>query len=517
MFPFETTVKIPSDHTTDKDLGLEPKLEALLWALLRTTSDGVIAINQRQKIVMFNGGAELLFGYLAREVIGKPLEFLIPEGSADRHRVLVEEFGRGKKEAHLMRGRPEVLGLKKDGTIFHAEASITRVSTSRKKYMVAIVRDITERKRIEHLLQTQVKHLATMRQIDLAVASSLDLNHTLNVIIEQVQQHLGGDAICVCTCDAETSHLRFAAHTGFHNQDLASVDLELGQGLMGRAAWEQRTVAVADFADGADTSQLATCLAGEHFVSGYASPLMAKGRMLGVVGVFYRTRFIADEPWISFFEGICDPIAIALDDALLFGEARRSNEALKVAYQATIEGWSRALDLRDHETEGHSLRVTELTVRLAESMGLSSEELVHVRRGGLLHDIGKLGVPDRILLKPGPLDAGELETMRKHPELARDLLEPIEYLAPALDIPYHHHEKWDGSGYPAGLKGEAIPLAARIFAIVDVWDALTHKRPYRDEAWAPERVRAYLSSQRGSHFDPDVVDAFLALEVDLTT
>ena len=183
--------------------------------------------------------------------------------------------------------------------------------------------------------------------------------------------------------------------------------------------------------------------------------------------------------------------------------------SLKQAYDTTLEGWARALDLRDHSTEGHSQRVTRVSLQLARLMGIPEEELVHIRRGALLHDIGKIGIPDHILLKPGPLSAEEWELMRKHPQYAYDLLSPIPYLLPAMDIPYCHHEKWDGTGYPRGLKGTDIPLSARIFAIVDVLDALTSDRPYR-EAWSLEKARDYVVSQSGTHFDPDIVKVLQA-------
>lgn len=186
------------------------------------------------------------------------------------------------------------------------------------------------------------------------------------------------------------------------------------------------------------------------------------------------------------------------------------NSELVHAYDATIEGWSRALDLRDHETEGHSRRVTEMTLRLAREISISDSEIIHFRRGALLHDIGKMGVPDAILLKPGPLNAEEWEIMRQHPALARTMLDPAEFLRPALVIPYCHHEKWDGSGYPQGLRGEEIPLPARLFALVDVWDALSSDRPYR-AAWPVERILDHLRSLSGTHFDPALVTVFLHL------
>ena len=186
---------------------------------------------------------------------------------------------------------------------------------------------------------------------------------------------------------------------------------------------------------------------------------------------------------------------------------QKAHKRLLDAYEATIEGWSHAMDLRDRETEGHSRRVTELSIELAQAMGMSDEDIVHMRRGALLHDMGKIGIPDSILHKPDELTEDEWRVMRKHPQLAFDMLHPIEYLREALEIPYFHHEKWDGTGYPQGLKGEEIPLSARIFTVADVWDALTSNRPYRP-AWSGEEALAYIREQSGKHFDPQVVELF---------
>ncbi len=186
---------------------------------------------------------------------------------------------------------------------------------------------------------------------------------------------------------------------------------------------------------------------------------------------------------------------------------QEANVQLLAAYEATIEGWSHAMDLRDRETEGHSQRVSELTVKLARALDMSDNEIMHLRRGALLHDMGKLGIPDSILHKPASLTDEEWVIMRKHPQFACDMLERVEYLRAALDIPYCHHEKWDGTGYPRGLKGEEIPMAARLFAVIDVWDALTSDRPYRP-AWSEEEALAYIRDQSGKHFDPQVVELF---------
>ncbi len=199
-----------------------------------------------------------------------------------------------------------------------------------------------------------------------------------------------------------------------------------------------------------------------------------------------------------------------MDNAELFKNLQRSNEELSLAYDDTITGWARALDLREKETADHSYRVSEITLLLARTMGVDESQLQHIRRGALLHDIGKVGIPDAILLKNAQLTDDEWLMMKKHPVYSYELLRSISYLLPAVDIPHYHHEKWDGTGYPQGLSREEIPLAARIFAVVDVWDALRSVRPYRS-AWENEAVLDYLRSHSGTHFDPAVVAAFLSI------
>jgi HD-GYP domain-containing protein (c-di-GMP phosphodiesterase class II) len=204
---------------------------------------------------------------------------------------------------------------------------------------------------------------------------------------------------------------------------------------------------------------------------------------------------------------LASTIGAAVERANLIDRVQRAHAELLESYDRTLEGWSRALELRDSETQGHSRRVSEITVRVARHMGIEGEELANIWRGALLHDIGKLGIPDAILSKTGPLTEKEWEVMRLHPVLAYDLLSSIPYLVGALHIPYCHHERWNGSGYPRGLRGEEIPLAARIFAVVDVWDAMRVDRPY-GPALAIEKVVAYIKTEAGKAFDPAVVDAF---------
>jgi putative nucleotidyltransferase with HDIG domain len=189
---------------------------------------------------------------------------------------------------------------------------------------------------------------------------------------------------------------------------------------------------------------------------------------------------------------------------------RRSERSLIQAYDKTIEGWVKALELRDRETLGHTLRAANMTLELARLMGVEEKDLQNIWRGVLLHDIGKMGIPDSILLKEGPLDYWERKIMERHPALARDMLNQIEFLRPCIDIPTYHHERWDGAGYPDGLMGEEIPITARLFMVVDVWDALTSQRPYR-QSWSEAEALRYIKEQSGKHFDPKIVEAFAEL------
>jgi putative nucleotidyltransferase with HDIG domain len=242
------------------------------------------------------------------------------------------------------------------------------------------------------------------------------------------------------------------------------------------------------------------------------APLKLKNDLIGVLYVDNRAHAgIFKDHDLELISAFADQAAVAIDSARLFEDLQESHRELEKAYQATLEGWVRALDLRDKETEGHTQRVTILTQRLARSMGIEGDALVHITRGALLHDIGKMAIPDGILLKPGQLTEDERMLIQKHPVYAYEMLSPIAFLVPAIDIPYCHHEKWDGSGYPRGLRGKEIPFAARIFPVVDVWDALTSNRPYR-RAMPQYEVRARIKADSGKHFDPVVVDAFMELK-----
>ena len=207
---------------------------------------------------------------------------------------------------------------------------------------------------------------------------------------------------------------------------------------------------------------------------------------------------------------LADRVALAVDNSLLVDGLQKANAELDLVYDNTIEGWLQAVEIRDRDVPGHSVHVADMTVRLAVEFGLSDKEIQDIRRGALMHDVGKIGIPEGILLKPGKLTEEEWLAVRNHPKFAYDMLYPVSYLRSSLDIPYCHHEKWDGTGFPRGLKGKDIPLSARIFAVADVYDALTSERPYR-KAWSKQKTLEYIQSQSGKHFDPKVVEVFLKL------
>ncbi len=376
--------------------------------------------------------------------------------------------------------------------------------------LTGMVIDITDRKRAEKSLRRQLNRLAALRAIDMAITASLDLRLTLNTALEQIVKEINVDAACILELDHASQLLHYFVGRGFRTRALQETHLRIGEGYAGMVSLEQRILRVHGL-DQRNTDYLRSPhFREEGFVSYIGVPLVAKGQTRGVLELYHRSPLYLDEDEIGFLEAIADQIAIAIDNARMFEHLQRVNSELSLAYDATIEGWSAALDLRDKETEGHTLRVTEMTLHLARAMGIPETELVHIRRGALLHDIGKMGIPDAILHKAEPLTEEEQEIMRRHPVYAYDLLSTIAYLRPALDIPYCHHERWDGTGYPQGLKGEEIPLAARIFAVVDVYDALTSDRPYRP-AYSREEALNYIRSQAGKHFDPKIVELFVKM------
>ncbi len=607
--------------------------------ILSAAPNAIISIDSYHKIIFFNQKAEEIFGYTMEEVLGKPMEFLLPPRYAHSHQEKVDDFHKAKTPHHSLDLPRELEGMKKDGTIFPVVGSVAKVEEFGETIFTAILTDvselkrakeklaysestyqalyedvpiglyltsldgkflkvnqafvkimgydskeeifqvdvndiyaakgqrkdiiarsrkterikedeielvrkdgkriwvlvssrfeteeahgggtfsgsiidITDRKIAQERLQSQFNHMASLRRVDRAISSTFDKSVVLDIIVDEMVNELQVDAAAVLLLNPLSNHLEFAAHRGFFTSAnrLRKIQVPLQNSFAGKAFLEQRTFPIRDLRECDHKELILREFNGDNFRSYFAAPLISKGNVIGVLEVFNRHVTDPEDNWLIFFEALAAQASLALDNSMLFEDLKRSNAEIKRAYDATLEGWVQALDMRDEETEHHSQRVTEMTLELAQMMGITGEKLMHIKRGALLHDIGKIGVPDSILLKPGPLNDDEWKIMKQHPVLAYHFLSAIPYLEPALDIPYCHHERWDGSGYPRGLKGKEIPLAARIFSVIDVWDALASDRPYR-KAWSEMKVIAYLREQSGILFDPDVVDEFINLQM----
>ncbi len=361
----------------------------------------------------------------------------------------------------------------------------------------ASLRRVALRERTEFHLQ----RLHSLSIIHATVSENLNLRTMLDMLLEQLKSQTKIDAAAIHLFDEATTSFKLETTIGF---ETGTSIPSLGRDLIVNR-YRSKLVHLQEA--GARGRRFGNMIAA-GFESYLAVPLIANENILGVLEIYHRTELPQDVDLDNFAEMLASQAAIAVDNTTLLRSLRTANRELISAYDATIEGWSRALDLRDHETEGHSRRVTDMTVELAKLVGVPAGQISDMRRGALLHDIGKMAIPDSVLHKPGELDQNELVIMRRHPGIALDLLEPVKFLRSAIDIPFCHHERWDGSGYPRGLKGEEIPLPARIFAVVDVWDALRSDRPYR-KRWSTDQAVHYIKIQSGRQFDPEIVEIFL--------
>ena len=358
--------------------------------------------------------------------------------------------------------------------------------------------------------ERRVQRLAALRAVDTAISASLDLRLALNVLLSQLTHHLSVDASSVLLYNPDSQMLEYAAGRGFRSSNINNTRVKIGEGLAGKAALERTRVHLSNLFEIEAGYLHDRGLASEGFAAYYAVPLAAKGQLKGVLEIFHRSSLVQDSDWVDFLETMAGQAAIAIDNASLFTALQRSNMELALAYDSTLESWVRALEMREQVSEDHSQVLIDWTVRMARLARRTESEIAAIRRGVLLHDIGKLVMPDAILKKEGPLTEEEWEIMRMHPLYAHQLLSPIPYLKGSLDIPYCHHERYDGSGYPRHLIGEQIPEDARLFAVIDVWDALRSDRPYR-KGWDDLKAVEYIRLNSGRHFDPKAVEMFLEL------
>ncbi len=488
--------------------------EAYYRAIFEKSLEGVILLDDDRRIMSVSGAVLRMLGHPSEYYLGHDRSDGIHPDDRDAFLDVLDmaEAVPGATEGVRYRFRDA------SGNWRWLEGTVTNLLHDPDvRAFVMNFREISDRvkatEKIQNLnaeLRRRLAHVQSLRRIDMAITNSVDVRLVLDIFMDQLVQDLGIDAVAVLLYESVTQVLRPSVGRGFTGELRHRSRLALGDGPSGRAALEQRSVFLPDLAAEPGRGSAVDPEQQEDFASFMAVPMLAKGQLQGVIELYAREPLEPSDEWLEFLETYADQGAIAIENAQLLRSLERSNIELQRAYDRTIEGWANALDLKDEDTAGHSKRVTEMTVKLARRLGIGAEELVHIQRGALLHDIGKMGIPDEILLKRGPLTEGEFDVMKQHPVYAYELLSPIEFLRPAIDIPYCHHERWDGTGYPRGLKGDQIPLAARIFAVVDVYDALTSDRPYR-EAWTPEAAMAHIRDGVGSHFDPDVAAAFFEL------
>ncbi|MBI5034327.1 MAG: GAF domain-containing protein [Chloroflexi bacterium] len=448
---------------------------------------------------------------IAGQVFSTGETYVSPEFKSDPRTV---ESARAHVPAGLggavvpIRAPQEVVG------VLYASVLFPREFTPDQVRLMSIVAEVAgvmiQRLRLHEQTVRQLQRISALQAVSTAITVSLDLQVILNILLAELISQLQVDASAILLTNPSTSTLDYAAGRGFRGKSIEQSRLRLDEIFETHAVVENQITMVPRLQQSPTNDARRQVWEEEQFVANAKVPLVVNNQVKGMIEVFKRMPLLVDQAWKDYFQALATQAAIAINHATTLGGLQHFNSDLTLAYDETIQAWAHAIDLREEETEGHSRRVTRMTVHLASQLGFTQSQLVHVRRGALLHDVGKMSVPDSILLKPGTLTADEWTIMREHPTYAYRLLSPIAHLRPALDIPRYHHEKWEGTGYPSQLQGEQIPLAARIFALADVWDALTSHRRFR-AAWSASQALEYIRSEKGKHFDPKITDAFVKL------
>jgi PAS domain S-box-containing protein len=472
---------------------------------LETVNLAALVLDNEGRVEFINDYLLNLTGRSRNDVVGKSFFYNFLE----KNDIFIETYISGIKDGSIpLHFEATILtstGLKR---LIAWNSTILRSIEGVVIGIACIGEDITEFRKNEEHAKIQIQRVSALHAIDVVISSSFDARIVFSVIVDQIMNQMGVDAVSILTYDPADQLLTYVADRGFNFSDQMIGNLNIGDSHSGRAILERQTIRYPE--SDSDIKTLPRIFSQEGFVIGFTTPMTVKGQVKGVIEVYNRSPLETDTSWMEFFETLAGQAAIAIENNEMFDRLERALADLTSAYDSTLEGWVRALDLRDKETIGHTQRVAMMVVRFALELGVSGDDLVNIRRGALLHDIGKMGIPDYILNKAGPLTDEERQIIQRHPQYAFELLQPIHYLRPSMDIPYGHHERWDGTGYPRGLKGEEIPLAARIFSVVDVWDALGSTRTYR-EKWDHEKMLEYFQEQSGKKFDPNIVKVFIDL------
>jgi PAS domain S-box-containing protein len=475
--------------------------------ILERVQSLVLVLNQDGNVIYANPAVATMLGRSQSEVLAQGWWHLsrVSEAEAEREKQALQKILLGMEPFSAKPYERQVRA--RDGELRWIE---WQDSLGPANTLIGVGHDVTERKKANEKIRRQLGQLQALSEIDRVILSSFDLKSNLKTIVDRVITHLEVDAATVMLMETSLPVLTCVYEGGFRTIDLEGEQVRLGDGNAGKAAMQQGLVYVADLRKQIDNPLFTKALQGENFVSYYAVPLVAKGVTKGVLEVFQRRPFEGDEDWRNMLMVFGGQAAIAIDAITSFENVQRQNSGLILAYNLILEGWARAADQRDHSRPGHSMRVADLAERIASELGLRGQELSDLRRGALLHDLGNLDVPDAILRKPGPLTEEEWGIVKRHPLIALEMLDPIISLQRSLDIPYAHHERWDGSGYPRCTQGDSIPLAARIVAVADTFDALTSDRPYR-KAFSEKDALGQIKQESGNHFDPKVVETFLVI------
>lgn len=480
--------------------------------LTENISDVIWNVDLGGRLIYMSPAIEKLTGYKAEEILTMPInEFIVQEDYDALITKLTEELAKPADEREIFTIMP-VRHRTKDNRIIHAEFSASWLHDEQNNIIgvQGSTRDITERRVAEEEMRRQAERAESLLHVASTLNANLELKTVLHKICEETCSALHVPLVAFLLYDERTQTFKLADSLGLPPGFAESMDPlphavyeELSQKLgKCHVAYDITNVTDLPYEEQMKDSNISKFAYAFLERDGFPLGLL----VAGAAGEEYL--LVDDAP--QLLSGLADQAASAISNADLFHRLKHSNVKLLKAYDATIEGWAYALSLKDEETENHSQHVVELTLAIARKSGIAEEEMADIKRGALLHDIGKMGIPDDILHKPGKLTDDEWEVMHRHPRYAFDMLSHVDYLRPALDIPYSHHEKWDGSGYPQGLREKEIPLAARIFAIVDVFDALISNRPYR-KAWSREKALDHIEQESGRHFDPQIVDIFLKL------